>query len=210
VVGHALSVVYRINAADIIEDVNDAWARFAIENDAPLLATEVIGRSIWDYIAGPEVRHVYASVFERVRKQHCQLSFPFRCDSPELYRAMRLSISPMSEGRIELCSVLETIRTQPRTLDILQRKAGSSPSSVVQMCSWCKAIALGAEWKSIEQAMEELSLFTQESMPGVVHALCDSCRVGYLQDYIAEDADLTAEIQVLLPFVRRWFGEEPR
>jgi len=65
VVGHALPVVYRIDAADIIEDVNDAWARFAIENDAPSLATEVIGRSIWDYISGPEVRHIYESVFKR-------------------------------------------------------------------------------------------------------------------------------------------------
>lgn len=209
-VGHGLPVVYRINAADIIEDVNDAWRRFAIENDAPLLATEVIGRSIWNYIVGPEVRHIYASAFERVRKQHCQMSFPFRCDSPELYRAMRLSISPMSEGHIEFCSVLETIRTQPRTLDILQRKSGSLLSPIVQMCSWCKAIEIGSTWKPIEQAIEELCLLTQESMPRVMHALCDSCRVDYMQDYIAEDAELTAEIRRLLPFVRRWFGDEPR
>ena len=209
-VGHALPVVYRINAADIIEDVNDAWGQFAIENDAPLLATEVIGRSIWDYIAGPEVRHIYASIFERVRKQHCQLSFPFRCDSPRLYRAMRLSVSPMSEGKIEFCSIPETIRAQPRTLDILQLRWTSLPSSVVQMCSWCKAIAIGAQWKPIETAIEELGILTRESMPGIIHDLCDSCRVEYMQDYIAEDSELAAEIQGLLPWVRRWFRDEPR
>lgn len=209
-VGTALPVVYRINAADIIEDVNDAWGRFALENSAPLLATEVIGKSIWDYIAGPEVRHIYASVFERVRKLQCQLSFPFRCDSPTLYRAMRLSVSPVSGGKIEFCSILETIRAQPRTLDILQLRSKSSPSSAIQMCSWCKAIAFGPEWKPIEQAIEELSMFTRESMPGIVHALCGSCREEYLQDFIAEDPALAAEIQGLLPFVRRWFRDEPR
>lgn len=209
-VGHALPVVYRINAADIIEDVNDAWAQFAIENDAPLLATEVIGKSLWDSISGAEVRHIYASVFERVRKQHCRLSFPFRCDSPSLYRAMRLFVTPMSDGCIEFRSITETIRAQPRTLDILQDRSGSSPSSVVQMCSWCKAIAIGAEWKPIEKAIEELSILTRESMPGIIHALCEPCRVEYLQDYISEDADLTAEIQGLLPLVRRWFRDEPR
>lgn len=204
-VGHTLPVVYRIDAADIIENVNDAWAQFAIDNDAPLLATEVIGRSIWDYISGPQVRHIYASVFERVRKHHCHLSFPLRCDSPSLYRAMRLSVSPLSEGRIEFCSVLETIRAQPRTLDILRPNLGASLTYVLKMCSWCKAMEVGARWKPIEQAIEEMRLLNQERLPTIMQALCNSCRVKYMQDYMTEDAKLTATIQHLLPFVKRWF-----
>ncbi len=66
-VGQAPPVVYRISADDIIEDVNDAWARFAIENDAPALATEVIGRSLWDYINGLDVVHIYRLLLARVR-----------------------------------------------------------------------------------------------------------------------------------------------
>ncbi len=204
-VGHAPQVVYRINAADIIEDVNDAWIRFAIENDAPSLATDVIGRSIWDYICGPEVRQIYASIFKRIRTEHCQVSFPFRCDSPSLYRAMRLTVSSMSKGQIEFCSVLETIRAQPLALEILRGKSGSSSPCVVQMCTWCKAIAVGGEWKPIEQALEELNLLTQETLPRIRHDLCDSCRTQYMQDYIAEDAELTAKIQALMPFVKHWF-----
>jgi hypothetical protein len=207
VVEHALPVVYRIDAADIIEDVNDAWARFAIENDAPSLATDVIGKSIWDYISGPEVRHVYAAVFKRVRKEHCQLSFPFRCDSPSLYRAMRLSISPMSEGHIEFCSVLETIRGQPRTLDILLRSSAIPSATFLKMCSWCKSIEVGSEWKPIEKAIEELSLLTKESFPTIKQSLCESCLKEYMRDYIGEDVRLASDIQDILPFVRRLFGE---
>jgi hypothetical protein len=207
VVGHALPVVYRIDAADIIEDVNDAWAQFAIENDAPLLATEVIGKSIWDYICGPEVRHIYASVFKRVRKQHCQLSFPFRCDSPSLYRAMRLLVSPMTEGRIEFCSVLETISSQPCTLDILSRSSAIASTSFLKMCSWCKAIEVGTEWKPIEKALEELGLLTEESFPTIKQSFCESCLKEYMQDYIAEDVKLAADIQDVLPFIKRLFGE---
>jgi hypothetical protein len=205
VVGHAPEVVYHINAADVIEDVNDAWAEFALANDAPALATEVIGRSIWDYIVGPEVRQIYGAVFQRLREGQDEISFPFRCDSPRLYRAMRLTAVALDDGGIEFRSVLETIRAHPRELEILSRSSNFPAQISVPMCSWCKAIAVRGEWRPLEKAIDELRLFIKESPPRVRHDLCDACRTEYMQDYTAADAELTARIQALLPFIKWWF-----
>ena len=75
------------------------------------------------------------------------------------------------------------------------------------MCSWCKAIEVGTEWKPIKKAVEELSLLTQESCPAIKQALCESCRKEYMQDYIAEDVKLASDIQDVLPFIKRLFGD---
>lgn len=43
-------LVYSLDACDRIVRVNDAWTRFALENDAPELAAQhVLRRSIWDF-----------------------------------------------------------------------------------------------------------------------------------------------------------------
>jgi hypothetical protein len=205
VVEHAPEVVYHINADDVIEAVNDAWAEFALANNAPALATEVIGRSIWDYIVGPEVRQIYGAIFQRLREDQGEISFPFRCDSPSLYRAMRLTAVSLDDGGIEFRSVLESIRAHPRELEILSRCSNAAARAAVPMCSWCKAIAVRGQWRPLEEAIDELRLFIKESTPRVRHDLCDACRTEYLQDYIAADAELTARIQALLPFIKWWF-----
>lgn len=183
-VGHVEPVIYRINAEDIIKDVNVAWSRFAVENDAPYLATEVIDKSLWDYISGFDVRRIYASVFKRVRQQQCTMSFPFRCDSPRLYRAMRLWVAPLSKGWIEFRSVLVTIHAQPHNLDILSRSFAASNSFL--MCAWCKSIQVGTEWMPLETVLEDLSLLTQESFPTIMHDVCDTCLKRYLRDDAAD------------------------
>lgn len=181
VVGHVEPVIYRIDAEDIIKDVNVAWCRFAVENNAPYLATEAIDKSLWDYISGIDVRRIYAAVFKRVRQQQCTMSFPFRCDSPSSYRAMRLWVAPLSEGWIEFRSVLVTISTQPHKLDILSSSSATSSHSFL-MCAWCKAIKAGTEWRPLETVLEDRSVLTQASLPTILHDVCDSCLESYLRD----------------------------
>lgn len=181
-VDHAHPVVYRINAADIIADVNDAWCQFAVENGAPSLATDVVGKSLWDFIDGREVRRIYASLFQCARKRRRTLSVPFRCDSPDLYRAMRLFVTPVREGGIEIRATLEAICVQPLKLDVLNPSPLAHSMSLLEMCSWCKAILVGAEWHPIEKALEELRLLTAQVLPTITNGVCDSCLQEYLQD----------------------------
>ena len=87
-----LTYVYRINPDDVIEFVNDAWVRFAVENGTPTLAHEVIGSSLWNYISGPQVVHLSKELLARVRESRCDATIPFRCDSPRVRRFMRMKI----------------------------------------------------------------------------------------------------------------------
>lgn len=186
-VGHVQPVVYRIGATDIVEEVNEVWGQFAIENGAPSLATDVIGKSLWNYVSGREVRRIYQSILQQVRAEQRQMSFPFRCDSPKLYRSMRLFVAPLSGGRIEFCSVLETICSQPQPLDILAAGSAGATTASLTMCSWCKAIALGTQWRPIETALEELKLLTPAVMPTISNDVCDSCLADYLRRESPDD-----------------------
>ena len=71
------TVAYCIDADDNIISVNEAWNRFAIENDAAQLSTEVIGTSLWDHIVGVDVAHIYRDLLSRVRAKMVSASFPF-------------------------------------------------------------------------------------------------------------------------------------
>jgi len=50
-------------------------------------------------------------------------------------------------------------------------------------------------------------LLTEESFPTIKQSFCESCLKEYMRDYIAEDVKLAADIQDMLPFARRLFGE---
>ena len=60
-----MEFVYRIDASDMITDVDDAWVEFARRNEAESLTrTAVVGSSLWNHVSGAETRHVYEHLFE--------------------------------------------------------------------------------------------------------------------------------------------------
>ena len=203
-VDYANPVVYRISAADVIEDVNDAWARFAIDNDASPLATEVVGKPLWDYISGGAVKRIYESILKCVRTRNRTVSFPFRCDSPSMCRGMRLFVVPLGQERIEFRAVSETAFLQPKPLDLLNPGRARDTQTHLYMCSWCKAVAIGTEWKPIETAMEELRLFARTALPSIKHVICDSCLAAFLEDFMPEDESLADDMQAYITFSNRW------
>jgi hypothetical protein len=69
-----LTYVYRITSDDVIEFINDAWVRFAVENGAPTLCQGVIGASLWNYISGQEVVHLSSELLSRVRNSRCEVT----------------------------------------------------------------------------------------------------------------------------------------
>ena len=80
---------YRIDALDRITFVDAEWLRFARENEAEqLVETGVVGRSVWDFVSGFEVRSLYENLFASVRSRGEPARVPFRCDSPALARWM--------------------------------------------------------------------------------------------------------------------------
>lgn len=204
VVDYADPVVYRVSAADVIEDVNDTWVQFAVSNAAPSLATAVIGTSLWDHVCGDAVKRIYEAVLNRARDKMRTVSFPFRCDSPTQYRAMRLFVVPLGEGRLEFRGVSENVFTRPTPFEFLNPPGATRSRGVVRMCSWCKAIAVGAEWKPLETAIEGLKLLAQDSPVSAEYEICDSCLGAFLDDYGPEDKSLALDLQACITFSSRW------
>lgn len=166
-------VRYRIDSQDRIRSVNSAWMRFAVENDAAHLATQVVGSALWDHIHGAEVEMVYRHLLDRVRREARSWTFPFRCDSSEARRFLDMTVTPLPQREIEFQCRL--IREEPRTeARILSPKVPRS-SQWLTLCAWCLRVKV-ADWLELDHAIKALGLFEQRVMPQVTHGLCDRCR----------------------------------
>ncbi len=167
--------VYGVDASDTIRSLGDAWLAFARENGAPELTRDaVLGRSLWEFVAGDTTRELYDLIFARVRRERQPVVVPFRCDSPERFRFMQLVVAPASGAALELRG--ELIREQARPyLPILDRILPRSLEAL-PMCSVCLRIRIhGSEWVEAEQAVERLALFDSARIPPLDYRVCEDC-----------------------------------
>jgi hypothetical protein len=165
---------YEIDAKDVLVSVNEAWLAFARENGAPRLTRQrVLGRVLWDFVSGDATRELYGNIFERVRRTDSPVLLPFRCDSPELRRDMRLDVYHVANGCLRFDAVL--VRTIPRLhLSILDSGARRSDAPV-RICSCCKRIAHRGRWIELEDGVVRLRLFSDSETPQLDHVWCADC-----------------------------------
>ncbi len=170
-------VVYlcRITADDRIEFVNDAWIRFAEENETPALPQTVMGDSLWQHISGPEVIQLFRQLVAKVRETHTEVSIPFRCDSPTCRRFMRMRIVPLHQRRIEFCTWIEREEPFAQPVRLLDPAVPRDGNALLRMCAWCKKIHVAAAWLEIEEAIGQLQLFDSRTLPALTHGMCDRC-----------------------------------
>jgi hypothetical protein len=167
------SVKYEIDCEDQIRSVSASWCAFARENGAEHLIDEVVGTSIWAWIAGIEARHLYDLLFERIRKSGASARIPFRCDSPELRRFMELEISALPEDGLLFTAELKRVEQRP-PVHLLDSHISRS-ESLVAMCSWCKRVRTGEGlWLEVEEAISALRLL-ENTPPAVTHSICRDC-----------------------------------
>ncbi len=168
------SFPYSVDANDMIVALGPSWLEFAIANGAPELAHEnVVGRSLWEFVVGGEVRSVYTVLFRWVRDYGAVLSIPFRCDSPSRRRSMKLELTPASFGRIDLVGRLLAESEQP-FLSLLADLAHRAPQQV-EMCSFCKRLRVGDDWLEAPEALERLGLADALHPPRASQRVCDPC-----------------------------------
>jgi hypothetical protein len=173
------AVVYRVDRADTIEFVNDAWARFARANDAAQLAEGVLGASLWDYIAGDDVAQLYRDLLARVRMAAVCVEFPFRCDSQQRRRDMHLILAPLEDRKVEFRAVLKSERPHASPIHLLGPGPATTSDSFVTMCAWCKATKVDGEWVALEEAVQRTPYMLQHPFPSLSHGICDSCAKTY-------------------------------
>jgi hypothetical protein len=177
--GRATLVVHRIDADDTIVLVDEAWRRFARANGAPSLAGSAEGRSLWDFVAGFEVRELHRILLQRVRSDGRVVEFAFRCDSPTLRRHLRMTIVALPGGHVEFRS--RTLREEPRAAVPLLDAGATRTGEWLTMCSWCKRVKLD-DWVEAEDAVDELGLFEQTTLPSISHGACPACLVKLLEE----------------------------
>ena len=172
----ARSSVWTIDRENVITSVGGDWDAFAAGNEAAALCgSGVVGRSLFEFIDGEETQRIYRLLLRRVRALDAPILVPFRCDSPEMRRDMRLEIEPLSERAIEFRGVL--VAAEPRAhLRLLARNAPRSEPLLVS-CSFCLRIRLSDdEWVEAEDAVVRLGLLARERIPRLAHGVCPACK----------------------------------
>lgn len=126
------------------------------------------------FIHNQETRHLYRIIVQKVRKRRRFVRFPFRCDSPDEKRFLRLTVIPLTDDFLEFRSkILSTESRKPMTLlrcDIVRS------DEFILICSMCKKIAVSDnKWLEVEEAIQLLKLFDKYPLPQLTHGICLSC-----------------------------------
>lgn len=164
------AISYRIDRADTLISVDASWSTFA-ENNGWDDAESVVGRSLWDFVAGPETQLIWRELITRARGG-VTINVPFRCDATAIRRYLSLSVAPGSSGEVSFRSTtLRLVKREP--LALLSNAVGTGEA--ILCCSWCKRFDIG-EWVEVEEAIERLGLLETDTRP-ITHGLCSDCSI---------------------------------
>jgi hypothetical protein len=169
------SLSYAIDDEDRLIKVDDGYYRFAEENGWEG-AGDSLGRSIWDFVAGHEVKKLQRLLLRRVREGLRGVELPFRCDGPDVTREMDIRIAADRTGRVVLFSARlreEEEREEPQPL--LDPEAPREEGDLLTMCAWCDRFLVAGEWVEVEEAAKRLELFRRSQMPLLDHGICPQC-----------------------------------
>jgi hypothetical protein len=146
-------VAYLLDADGTIVAVGrHNWNSFARENGAAAITdgAGIIGRSLFDFIAGDTVRATWARAFDGIvhRRRGCG-RIAIRCDSPTLRRDLLVMLTPVfADGGVnrvlvQSLTLNETARPAIGLFDFsrLLQVAALDPSlPILAMCSFCQNV----------------------------------------------------------------------
>ncbi len=165
---------YAIDDQDHLIKVDQNYYRFAEENGWEEAGSS-LGRSLWDFVAGHEMRKVQRLLLKRIRDAVREVDLPFRCDGPDMRREMQLRIVSHSSGRtVMFAARLNAEARRENTQPLLDPTAPRGEEMLV-MCGWCDRFEVDGEWVEVEEAAARLELFRREVMPALDHGICPRC-----------------------------------
>jgi hypothetical protein len=173
------SLSYAIDEQDHLIRADEGYYRFAAENGWNEAPTS-LGRSLWDYVAGEEMKKLQRILVRRIRDQARSVELPFRCDGPDVRREMKIKIVARPGGRAVLFSARlrsEEEREIPQPL--LDPEVPRSENTLT-MCGWCDRFEVDGEWVEVEEAARRLELFNYPELPALSHGICPDCNAMLL------------------------------
>lgn len=165
---------YAIDDQDRLIRLDEGFYRFGAENGWDGVGGS-LGRSLWDFVAGDEVRILQRMLLKRIRDGLREVQLPFRCDGPEVRREMDIRIVADNSGRVVLFSARlrsEEDRDEPQPLLDPRAPRGED---FLPMCAWCDRFLVDGEWVEVEVAAKRLELFRRSEMPALDHSICPQC-----------------------------------
>lgn len=166
---------YAIDDEDRLIRVDDGYYRFAAESGWDGAGAS-LGRSLWDFVAGHEVKKLQRLLLRRVREGAGGIELPFRCDGPDVTREMDIRIAADKSGRVVLFSARlrsEEPREEPQPL--FDPEIPRDNDAFLPMCAWCDRFLVEGEWVEVEEAAKRLELFRRSQMPTLDHGICPQC-----------------------------------
>ena len=94
---------YTLQENDRITEVGGDWDDFAEQNEgAAVVAKNVLGRSIWDFIQGDDETAMFRSILFTCRLTGETLDLMSDCSSGDVERVMRMKVVPLYEHRVRV------------------------------------------------------------------------------------------------------------
>jgi hypothetical protein len=179
-----LRPIYTIDAHDRLVDVNLAFvASLPYAGGADAL----IGRPIWDFVAGEVTRRLWEVLYERVRIAGAPVFVPLRADTANERRVIDVELHPAPDRSVR--HVRECLWTEARPAIALLDSNYPRDSRVLSRCSWCARVQvrLGA-WEEIEVAQFTLGIVADKTLPTLQDTVCASCKQSVLKTFPARVA----------------------
>jgi hypothetical protein len=180
---------YRTDAEDRIVWLDQSWVVFAKNNWRPDFQPDwVLGRSLWDFIDGPDTQEVYRLALRHIQLHQRALTLPFRCDSPDIRRFMEMTVAPLADGGLSFNCLL--LREEVRAPVNFRPCGPCAPGRALKACSICLRLErpvwtdLGrpggqgeAVWQEAEAVLPLVAALEEGYFPPVSYRVCPDCRV---------------------------------
>ena len=165
---------YAIDEHDHLIRVDEGYYAFAEENEWHEAGSS-LGRSLWDYVAGAELKKLQRLLVRRIRDEVGQVKLPFRCDGPGFRREMDITIAAPPGGRVVLFSTKLRSEKLRDSRQSLLDPAAARGEEILPMCGWCDRFEVDGEWVEVEEAARRLELFNRAELPALSHGICPAC-----------------------------------
>ncbi|HEY5053845.1 MAG TPA: hypothetical protein VII45_10600 [Solirubrobacterales bacterium] len=167
-------LTYAIDHDDRLVKVDEGYYRFGEEHGWDEVGAS-LGRSLWDFVAGDELKKLQRILLRRLRSEVRSVELPFRCDGPDVRREMNLRIVAHSSGRAVLFAAFMWAEEARDTLQPMLDPAAPRNDETLTMCGWCDRFRVDGEWVEIEVAAARLGLFQRVELPAISHDICADC-----------------------------------
>lgn len=142
-------VAYVVSLAGEIRAIGERhWTEFANDNRTDgLEPSSLLGRNLFDFISGEDVREYYRSLHATLIDGGNQTSFEYRCDAPEVERRMLMTVSffePDNSAPLILYQsqiIEERIRVPVPLFDATNYVKPYDDKDLASICSFCARVA---------------------------------------------------------------------